>query len=225
MKLLDVPASGSVANETHSRNQYGQYVRPRTAPTQPSSTQAINARQAMADAVARWNALSFARLQSWLGTIQTRRDALGREIQLSGRALFLALNVTSRFYLGTFIDDPPAPPLFDLLQVTFTRTQVLGVVHLVIDWSPAPAGGLLVLYGTGPVNTGVTAFTTWGRALNWLSINLSVATPPLSGAAVDPNWVLRFGPQPGLGGVSFFGWRQLSNGVLGPMVTSRVVTV
>lgn len=224
MKFLDFPQSGSVANETRSRNQFGQYVRARTAPTQPSSIFAVNARIAMAQAVARWNIITDSQREAWLGTERVRKDRLGREIVLSGRALFLHVNVPSRFYLAVNQDLPPPPPLFDLQSVTFSRVDTLGTVALTVDWSPAPATGLLLLFGTGEVNTGVTAFTTWGRALGWLNLDLTLAVPPFSGAPVDLNWVARFGPQPLSGGVSFFAWRQFQNGWLSPLVTSRVVT-
>jgi hypothetical protein len=97
MKYLGPPQSGSVANETFSRNRFGQYVRARIGrggvPSHPLTA-----------AVAAWQALTAEQQFGWnaWADLVSRRNSLGAVKVCSGYQRFV-----SAFWLGNVFGVPP----------------------------------------------------------------------------------------------------------------------
>lgn len=130
MKFLSEPRSGSRGSETFSRNQFGQYVRARTPPTQPSSVYADQKRVNMADAVAAWQALTSDQRRMWEAESRDRHDSLGQSFLRSGRGLFVSrwlVRVNSG--LAPLVDPLPVVP-FVLRSVSVSSTLSVTAVSI-----------------------------------------------------------------------------------------------
>lgn len=94
--LRSSAASGSIGSTVYSRNQYGQYVRNRTTPTQPDTSKQTAARTRFAAAITSWQStLTAAERQSWekYASQTNSFDPLGQPQKLSGMQAYL------RYYL------------------------------------------------------------------------------------------------------------------------------
>lgn len=224
MRYLGPPQSGSLANIVYSRNQYGQYTRPRTSPTQPGSTYASVARTLFAATVARWNTITDAQRNHWIefATSKSLVSSLGVKRPLDGRTLFIKVNQVSTYFGAVNYDDPPGLPSWDLASASLAWSGSGAGTVLSVDWSPVPATGVIVLYGSPVVSAGCMRPTSAGRLLGWQTVTLSAFTPPFS-TGLKVNWGLRFGTLPSSGQASWFGYRQYFGGWLSPLVTLRVV--
>jgi hypothetical protein len=222
MKYQGPPQSGSLQSITYSRNQFGQYTRNRTSPTQSMSMPAVTSRSVFATVVAAWNTISDAQRVGWneLAKQLPKRDRLGVQRSRSGRSVFIEVNQAKLLWVAPGIEADPVPlPFWDLVDVSLAWSGVLP--DLVIDWNPTPARGLLILYGSPVVSSGALAVTTAGTLLEWQTVNLSAVTPPFTTGNAT-NWSLRFGTVPTAGQSSFFGARQYNAGWLSPLRTFRV---
>lgn len=95
--LRSSAASGSIGDTTYSRNQYGQYVRARTTPTQPDTTKQVNARTSFSAAVTAWQStLTAAERTSWQRYADQvlSVDSLGQPQRLSGFQAYLRYYMT-----------------------------------------------------------------------------------------------------------------------------------
>lgn len=94
MKLLNYPSSGSYQNLTFSRNRFGQYVRGRSIPVNPSTTFQVAVRTRMALNSSAWRALTSTQRNGWndLGAQMTRTDSLGQTYTLNGFEAYCSVN-------------------------------------------------------------------------------------------------------------------------------------
>lgn len=223
VKILDVPGSGSVANNTRSRNQFGQYVRNRTSPTQSTSAEAIAARAGMTAAVALWQSLTDAQRMAWEDYAQQFRGQtrLGIPAPLSGFDAAVQCNlVGAQMAVPVVFSDPPPLPNFveSSMYVTWTGTAFGGPI-LWHSTPNSPSGNQLFIYACKAGSSGWMRPTSGGRRLLINRVNFGFtpnnqATPYFG----------RFGPTPpSAGEVSFWGLREVSNGRLGPESVSRLV--
>ena len=103
---------GSMAGMTASRNKGGNYLRARATPINPDSTAQIQARQAFANAVQAWDALSDAQRTAWAGYAAETPvvDKLGQDIHHSGRAWYIAQYAFLERVGATPASDAPNTP-------------------------------------------------------------------------------------------------------------------
>lgn len=227
MKYLGPPQSGSLANQVFSANQFGQYVRNRTSPTQPSSPEADDARAAMADAVAGWSALSDSQRANWSDYARDRETKglrIGKGV-LDGQQAFIQNWLTMVAAQLTPFSDPPELPRFEVGGVNWSWTVVNS------DMTPStipPSTSMtpvlfhrLLGYASDAVGAGAMRPTSFPRPLLLQRWVLGFA---LGGMATA--WYSRmpgpFPPYP-TGKAVLFGAREMSNGVLGPMMYQRLI--
>src|SRR5437773_235439 len=110
MKLLDVPASGSLRGDTHSRNRFGQYVRTRAIPVNPNTSAQGAARARLALNSAAWRSLTAAQRAAWsdLGLSMSRTDSLGQTINLTGIQSYCSVNGERLTAGDAVVSDAPA---------------------------------------------------------------------------------------------------------------------
>ena len=126
MKFLGEPRSGSFAGTTSSRNRFGQYVRNRSIPVNPSSVPQSQVRARLSNNAAAWRALTDTQREGWssLGASITRTDSLGQVYTLTGFQAYCLIN-NNNLAAGNAIVSA-APALTDpgtLLTATMTLTS------------------------------------------------------------------------------------------------------
>jgi len=182
-------ASGSVGGCTYSRNRSGMYIRGRSMPVNPNSTQQNVVRTALATLVAQWTAtLTQAARDTWStwAANTPQLDALGNPINITGQNAFIKMNV-QRIQVGlNIVQQAPAvfagaaltPP--NLVSATFA-TQLLSVTFSNTDaWATAVGGALLVYQGR-PQNPSKLFFAGPYR---FAAMVLGAVVPPVSPAAI-----------------------------------------
>jgi len=147
MKFLGEPRSGSFAGETSSRNRFGQYVRNRSIPVNPNSTNQGTVRARLSNNAAAWRVLTDLQRAGWasLGSDITRNDSLGQTYTLTGFQAYCLVN-NNNLAAGNAIV-AAAPLLTDpgtLLTVTMTATSA----------------ALSIAYTTTPLAAGVRLFAS-----------------------------------------------------------------
>ncbi|GAJ12862.1 unnamed protein product, partial [marine sediment metagenome] len=91
-----VQMSGSIAGNTHARNRFGNYIRPRTKPVNPHSDGQENARAIVSYLAEKWHAPI---MDPWRGSWNTyaaavaMKNRLGETIHLTGFNHFIRSNV------------------------------------------------------------------------------------------------------------------------------------
>ena len=192
MKYLGPPQSGSIAAVVYSRNQFGQYTRARTAPTQSSSGAAVAARVLFAAAVAGWEALTDAERLTWEAyAAQIRKpDSLGQVHKSTGRGAYIAAVQSS----GSTSVTPGAPGVG-----LWPANPALAFAD------PAPLYNLNAIYNiTAPckVNFYCPGYTSGsinsppGRGRFWKllgTIDLTAAPPGQYSSLIMPSIVTAFG--------------------------------
>jgi len=153
MKILDVPRSGSYAGMVSSRNRYGQYVRTRATPVNPTTPSQSVARARLAAVSSAWRTLTTAQRDGWaaLGAALTRTDSLGQVYSLTGAQAHQLVNV-NRLIAGVAAvataPTPNVPPTVtslsvsaDPLTVVFTPTPLEATQQLWVFASPPRSAG------------------------------------------------------------------------------------
>lgn len=151
-----VQMSGSIAGNTFARNRFGNYVRSRTKPVNPSSSNQTKVRGIMATLVEHWNdSLSGAQRDAWnlYGASVNWLNALGESVKLTGFNHFIRGNSWMLRLNRPIIEDGPtefALPSTDgtiacasseatqLITITFDDTK---------DWCTEDGAYLWILEG------------------------------------------------------------------------------
>lgn len=92
---LLIAASGSLNGTTYSHNRYGQYIRGRSIPVNPSSQRQQDVRAVFTSLTADWSeVLTQAQRDAWIlyGNTVTTINKLGDPINLTGIAMFVRSN-------------------------------------------------------------------------------------------------------------------------------------
>jgi hypothetical protein len=144
MKFLGDPSSGSYQGKTHSRNPYGQYVRSRATPVNPSSIPQAQARARMGNNAAAWRSLTSGQRAGWtaLGAMMFRTDSLGQAYHLNGFGAYCSVNNNKLAAGDAAVADAPAivtPPT--LLTATVTLTAA--AFSVAYTTTPLAAGNRL----------------------------------------------------------------------------------
>lgn len=189
--------SGSLGSTVYSHNRFGQYLRPRTVPVNPSTALQVAVRNAMAATAIAWNTIltpaqrtawnSYAAAVSWL-------NKLGEVVQLTGLNHYIRTN-TARDQAGLArLDDAPTlynvgDPEQSLEAAASEATQILAFSY---DdgaaWCDEDDAVQLVYMGT-PQNASRGFFKGPYRYLG--QIDGDSAAPPSSPASlIDPPFVV-----------------------------------
>lgn len=150
MKILDIPQSGSVGNQTSSRNRSGQYRRQRAIPVQPRTPAQIAARSRLTSQSAAWRGLTNAQRAAWIafGNSFTVVNSLGQTINLTGSQCFVKVNSVNLLNGDSVVSTPPALPAF--VANTVTGIDATAATPIIEASGATPAAGTKYMYFASP---------------------------------------------------------------------------
>lgn len=187
MKILDIPRSGSYQGITSSRNRFGQYVRTRATPVNPSSTFQQIVRARMSVNAAAWRTLTDGQRAGWegLGLQMTRTDSLGRSYYLNGFGAYCSVNNNQLAAGNTVLADAPAY----LTPSTITgATVTLTAAAFSVAFTPTPPGAGQRLFAyTSPQRAAGRSFEADYRLV---FVSAAAAASP---AVLTASYAARFG--------------------------------
>ena len=151
-----IQMSGSIAGNTYARNRFGNYVRPRTKPVNPSSTAQGTIRTILSFLAERWHdTLTPAERIAW-GTYAAAvamKNRLGEAVYLTGFNHYLRVNTVRMQMENSKCDPGPVTLTLPEKDPAFTvaayaSTQKLNIVHdVALPWCSIPASILGVWMG------------------------------------------------------------------------------
>lgn len=153
--------SGSVGGVVAGHNKGGQYLRNRSIPTNPNSTQQQNVRAAFATAATQWKALTTTQRSAW-GAYAAETpvvNSLGESITVSGFNQYVRTN-SFRTRLGAAsLPNAPIVPGQSTLGTgpIITASAADGISLSVSDGNTSGTDTTLIQYGP-PVSAGVNFF-------------------------------------------------------------------
>lgn len=155
MKFLGNTSSGSQADQTFSRNRFGQYVRRRAAPVQPRTTAQTTVRARLATNAAAWRALTDTQRANWLslGASISRTDALGQVYTLNGFMAYCSVNNNKAAAGDSLVSDPPTlvtPAALATVTVTLTNAAF----SIAYTATPLPASTRLFIFASPQLSAG-----------------------------------------------------------------------
>jgi hypothetical protein len=156
-KILDIPKSGSIGNQTNSRNRSGQYLRQRSIPTQPRTVAQLAARARLSDTSAGWRGLTDPQRAAWNAFAQsfTINNSLGQAINLTGAQCYIKVNTVLLLTGASAVSTPPALPTF--VAVTVTGLTATAGTQLLEAAGATPATGTSYMFFCSPqLSAGVT---------------------------------------------------------------------
>lgn len=188
MKFLDVPRSGSYQGVTSSRNRFGQYLRTRATPVNPSSSAQAAVRARLSASAAAWRDLTDEQRAGWvtLGESMQRTDSLGQYYTLDGFQAFVSVNNNLVAAGAARIDDAVLLVTPDsVTTLTVTADEVTG---LSVAWTPTPlgAGQRLFIYAS----PGRSAGRNFENDTRLIFVSAAAATSPQDPSAA---YTARFG--------------------------------
>lgn len=172
MKFLGEPRSGSFANQTSSRNRYGQYVRVR------SGRGGVPV-HSIAPAVAAWQALTIDQQAAWWRWASQLRgpDSLGQEHSLGGPQRFYQAYWYGTILRGVSVSTAPSVRASTRLVncgITLTGTDFVTATGAVDGDGPAVVPLDITFQGA---STGTTRPP--GRGTYWRFLGaVEIVTPP-----------------------------------------------
>lgn len=171
-----VQMSGSIAGNTFARNRYGNYVRARTVPVNPSSSRQVKVRAIVAVLTERWNETLTAVQRTAWGTYAAAvvmKNKLGESIKLSGFNHYIRSNCGYVDLGGGYFDDGPTTLSLAQQDPTFAiaasaATQNISVTFDTdLDWVSEPGAGMYLLDGRPQIATR-NFFAGPYRGLEWI---------------------------------------------------------
>lgn len=151
-----VQMSGSIAGNTFARNRYGNYVRARTKPTNPSSDRQIKMRSILSTLTTRWNqTLSAAARTAWnlYATSVAMTNKLGETVFLSGFNHYIRSNSPVGDIGNAYIDAGPTNFTLPSTDGAFAATVSEATQTFSIafddgaDWCSEDKAGIYILQG------------------------------------------------------------------------------
>lgn len=188
-----IQISGSIAGNTFARNRYGNYVRARTKPINPTSTRQQLIRNAIGELTARWGqvvtALQRAAWALYASNV-AMKNKLGEVVYLSGFNHYIRSN-SIRVMLGfTIIDAGPTifelPPKDSAYAITASEAtqQITNTFDNGLDWCTEDNAYIIFFQGR-PQNPQRDFFAGPWRQFGWV-IGIDpggCATPDISAVA------------------------------------------
>lgn len=216
MKILTVPESGSLAGQTASRNRYGQYLRTRATPVNPSSSFQVTVRARLATNASNWRDLTAAQRLAWadLGSQITRNDSLGQSYTLTGFGAYCLVNNNKLAAGDTAISDPIAYAVPDPL-LTITPTATVATLSVAYTTTPLAAGVRLFVYASPGRSPG----RIFEGDYRLVSVTAAAAASP---ANIFAAYVLRFGA-PVVGNKIFVTGQTYLAGIMGPPLSTSLI--
>jgi hypothetical protein len=162
----------ALGSQVFSRNQYGAFVRARVDPDNTETPDRATAKAAMTAAADAWNnSLTDADRLAWHATAESAAVKARSPLytQINGVGLFVKLWLYAHWWSGNFLLAPPqdllTPPLESIgLTANFDTPEL----EISFAPSPIPAGQILMVYATPPLNAGVTRPHRWFKPISGL---------------------------------------------------------
>ena len=218
MKILDVPRSGSYQGITSSRNRFGQYVRTRATPVNPSSDAQATVRARLSQNAIAWKALTDAQRAGWesLGSQMQRTDSLGQSYTLNGFAAYCSVNNNKLAVGDAVVSDAPAIEA-PVNIVTATVTLSASAFTIAYTATPLGTGTRLLIYASPQRNAG-RSFEADYRLI------MATAAAAASPADIESQYIARLGT-PVAGNRIFLSIVAYKGGfVSGPFNVSQIVS-
>lgn len=218
MKVLTAPQSGSQAGTTASRNRFGQYLRSRAIPVNPSSAAQGLVRTRLSTNSEGWRALTSAQRAGWsgLGNSMVRTDSLGQSYSLQGNQAYCSVN-NNRLLCGLAVvaDAPGLTAVVNI--VTATITLAAAAMSIAYTATPLPAATYLAVFASPQRSAG----RSFEGDFRFIKLSAVAAASPLVALT---EYTAKFGvPVPG--NRIFFSFTAISLGFeSGPFVTSQLVS-
>jgi len=217
MKLLVPPQSGSQQGITASRNRFGQYVRTRAIPVNPSTAAQGLSRTRLSTNSEGWRGITAAQRAGWagLGLSMVRSDSLGQSYSLQGNQAYCSVNNVRMLCGLAAVSD--APGLSDAANIV-TAVITLSATALSIAYTPTPMpANTYVLLFASPQRSAGRAFEADFR---FIKASAAAGASPLVALT---EYTAKFGV-PVTGNRIFFSFVASINGFeSGPFVTSQIV--
>jgi hypothetical protein len=217
MKILDVPRSGSYQGITSSRNRFGQYVRTRATPVNPSTSFQDAVRARLAAAATAWRNLTALQREGWasLGEFMERTDSLGQAYFLTGFQAFVSVRSNLAAAGDAALADAPlyAPP-----DAMTSLTPTISAAAFSVAFAPTPLGaGEKLFLSASPPRSAGRAFEGDVRLIQ---VSAAAAASPF---VVTTAYTARFGT-PVVGQRIFVVGQRYKGGFLStPVLTSAIV--
>lgn len=190
-----VQMSGSIAGNTHARNRFGNYIRPRTKPVNPNSSFQVAVRSSLAFVVQMWNgALDATQRSGWntYAAAIAMKNRLGESVYLTGFNHFLRSNAILKTLGLTVLDDPPTAlslpdkdPTFSI-ACTASDQKIAVTFDNTLDWAGEVGGHLVVYQGVPQLATR----NFFGGPWRYTGKVDGAATPPTSGEELTAAFAL-----------------------------------
>jgi hypothetical protein len=143
--------SGSIGGLTFSHNRAGQYIRARSIPTDPASSEQQSARTRFSNASARWATLSTSQRDAWktYALAVPIVNPLGDPVYLTGQQMYVRCN-SARLAGGlTYVDDGPTVYSADSLSAVSIAASQTGLALSITfseddDWVDEDDAALLI---------------------------------------------------------------------------------
>lgn len=216
MKILTVPESGSIAGQTASRNRYGQYLRTRATPVNPSSSFQVTVRARLATNASNWRDLTAAQRAAWgdLGSQIQRNDSLGQTYTLTGFQAFCLVNNNKLAAGDAAITDPIAYAVPDPL-LSLTPTATVATLSVAYTTTPLAAGVRLFIF----VSPGRSPGRTFEGDYRLITVTAAAAASP---ASIFTAYSARFGA-PVVGNKIFVSAQTYLAGIMGPPLSASLI--
>ena len=217
MKVLTLPQSGSVAGQTASRNRFGQYIRARAIPVNPTTAAQGLVRARMTTNSTAWRALTSAQRAGWsdLGLSMTRTDSLGQSYNLQGNQAYASVN-NNRLLCGlAVVGDAPAVAT-PVNIVTATITLAAASMSIAYTATPLAAATYLAVFASPQRSAG----RSFEGDFRFIKLSTAAQASPIVALT---EYTAKFGV-PVTGNRVFFSFVTLTLGFeSGPFVTSAIV--
>jgi len=194
-----IQMSGSIAGNTHARNRFGNYMRARTKPVNPSSARQCGARIAIMYLAEQWreDPMTDAKRLAWevYAASINWNNKLGETVKLTGFNHFIRSNASILRAGGTIVTDGPTdlglPPGDPTIAVTGSEaSQKLSVTFdNTMDWAGEVGGYMVVEMGV-PQNPTRNFF---GGPWRFCAAIAGAAVPETPPVEIDPGWTLTEG--------------------------------
>jgi hypothetical protein len=203
---------------TASRNRFGQYLRSRAIPVNPSSAAQGLVRTRLSTNSEGWRALTGVQRAGWagLGTSMVRSDSLGQSYTLQGNQAYCSVN-NNRMLCGlAAVSDAPALTAVSNI-VTATITLTSASLSIAYTATPMAAATYLAVFASPQRSAG----RNFEADFRFIAISAAAGASPL--VELTP-YSAKFGA-PVTGNRIFFSFVAISLGFeSGPFVTSQIVS-
>lgn len=174
-------ASGSIGGAVYSHNRFGQYIRNRIVPVNPSSSAQVGVRNSFGNLAARWQTITSVQRASWTlyGANVPVTNVNGDSINLTGLNWYIGCN-TLRLQVGLSILDQ-APGIFDRASLTppvpTLSAPTSSIAFTSTDTWAGAVGGALAVYQSFPKSKTINFYKGPYRFIGKV---LGAASPPAS---------------------------------------------